>query len=214
MQIRNSAFKPARGYDWTPERIERLETTEVEQLRENAEKLGASAVVLMCDAALSARPRSGARRGRLSALPKAARHLVSRRKAFDARGAFLADADSGWSGVRKADGAIVMSLWAPGVVSNDGSCSTLLWAPNVHGSRPWSDTPAGTERLKHCKLALERGGGEGLLVHGEHYNGEAAEHNARTVHGADPEHVVHFRVEQRGEEYWAVWGAKALERAL
>jgi hypothetical protein len=26
--------------------------------------------------------------------------------------------------------------------------------------------------------------------------------------------VVHFQVEQRGAEYWAVWGAKVVDRPL
>jgi hypothetical protein len=207
MQIRKVVFKTGRAQDWTPERIERLATPEVQQLRENAERLGSEAVVAMCDAALQTRPKSG-RRGAAPALPKNARHLVSRSKAFQARGVYLPEADSSWSGVRKSDGTVVMSLWAPAIVSEKGGCSQLLWAPNVNGSRPWSDTPGGRERLEHCRLALQRGGAEGLLVHGQCLDGEVAEHNARSVHGADPERVVLFKVEQRGAEYWAVWGAK------
>ena len=38
--------------------------------------------------------------------------------------------------------------------------------------------------------------------------------NPDTMAGVDPELVVHFRVERRGDEYWAVWGAKANDRAL
>lgn len=214
MRMQKMAFKPARGQDWTPERIERLETPDVRQLRENAEKLGATEVVALCDAALSARPRTASARGRASPLPKRARSLMSRQKAFQVRGVVLHDGDSGWSGVRSADGVVLMSLWSPAIISSEGGCSQLLWAPNVDGSRPWSDTAAGQERLKHCKLALERGGGEGILVYGTQFDGEAAEHNARSVYGADPECVIQFKVEQRGAEYWAVWGAKAVERAL
>jgi hypothetical protein len=107
-----------------------------------------------------------------------------------------------------------MSLWAPAVLSSEGGCSQLLWAPNDDGSRPWSDSAAGQERLKHCKLALERGGAEGILVYGEHADGVLGEQNARSVYGADPERLVQFQVEQRGEEYWAVWGAKLLERPI
>ncbi len=209
-----AAFKPARGQDWTSERIDRLETPDVRQLRENAEKLGATEVVALCDAALNARPRTTTTRGRAGPVPKRARGLMSRQKAFQARGVVLHDAESGWSGVRNTDGTVVMSLWAPAVVSSEGGCSQLLWAPNTDGARPWSDTAAGQERLKHCKLALERGGGEGILVHGKHFDGEAAEHNASSVYGADPECVIQFKVEQRGAEYWAVWGAKAVERTL
>jgi hypothetical protein len=208
------AFKSARSHDWTAERIERLGTPELRQLRENAEKLGAAAVVALCDAALEGRPKPAARREAAGAVRKLARRLISRSKAFQARGVYLPPVDSGWCGVRKSDGAVVMSLWGPAIVSTDGSCSQLLWAPNVDGARPWSDLPAGRERLRHCKLALERGAGEGVLVYGEHFDGECAEHNARSVYGADPECVIHFQVEQRGAEYWAVWGAKVLERPL
>jgi hypothetical protein len=214
MQTGNMAFKSKRSPSWTPERIERLGTPDVRQLRENAERLGEAAVVALCDAALQSRPKTTAKRGAAGALPKAARHLISRSKAFQARGVYLSDTDSSWSGVRKSDGAVVMSLWAPTVVSSEGGCSALLWAPNVDGSRPWSDLAAGKERLKHCKLALERGGGEGVLVYGEQFDGDAGEHNARSVYGADPERVVHFQVEQRGAEYWAVWGAKVVDRPL
>ena len=213
MRSQNVAFKPARTRDWTPERIQRLDTSDVRQLRENAQKLGATEVVALCDAALDTRPRATAGGGG-SRVPKRARNLISRHKAFQARGVFLPEGESAWSGVRSADGTVVMSIWAPAIMSSKGACSQLLWAPGEAGAQRWSQTPAGQERLKHCKLALERGGGEGILVYGEQFDGESAEHNARSVYGADPERLVHFRVEQRGAEYWAVWGAKALERAL
>jgi hypothetical protein len=209
----DSAFKHRRGQDWTPERIERLETDEVRQLRTNADKLGIAEVVAACDAVLTGRPPAG-RRGAAHAAPKQARALLSRQKAFQARGVYLQGAESGWCGVRTTDGEVVMTLWAPAIVRSDGGCSQCLWAPNIDGSRPWSDGPGGQARLRHCRLAQERGGAEGLLVHGTHFDGEAAEHNARSVYGVDLAHVVRFRVEQRGEEYWAVWGAKAPERAL
>jgi len=208
------AFKSARSHNWTAERVERLGTPEVQQLRENAERLGDAAVVALCDAVLEARPKAGTKRAASPGARKLARRLISRSKAFQARGVYLADADSGWCGVRMPEGAVVMSLWGPAVVSSEGSCSQLLWAPNVGGARPWSDTAAGQERLKHCKLALERGACEGLLVYGEHFDGECAEHNARSVYGADPECVIHCRVELRGAEYWAAWGAKSPGRAL
>jgi hypothetical protein len=214
MRSQNVAFKPARTRDWTPERIQRLDTSDVRQLRENAQKLGATEVVALCDAALDTRPRATAGGGAGSRVPKRARNLISRHKAFQARGVFLPEGESAWSGVRSADGTVVMSIWAPAIMSSKGACSQLLWAPGEAGTQRWSQTPAGQERLKHCKLALERGGGEGILVYGEQFDGESAEHNARSVYGADPERLVHFRVEQRGAEYWAVWGAKALERAL
>jgi hypothetical protein len=214
VQAHNAVFKPPRSRDWTPEHIERLETADVQQLRENAEKLGATTVVALCDTALAARPNTVSRSAGAPGVPKQYGHLISRQAAFQARGVFSADVHSGWSGVRKADGMVVMTLWAAAVKVNAGRCSQLLWTPNVDGSRPWSDTPAGRERLRHCILALERGGAEGMLVHGEHFDGEAAEHNARTIYGVESERVVRFKVEQKGAEYWAMWGAKRAARAL
>jgi hypothetical protein len=211
MQVDKIGFRPRCRQDWTSERIERLQTAEVRQLRENAHHLGETEVVALCDAVLRARPRDTS--SRPVPASKRTRNLISRHKAFQARGVYLPHADSGWSGVRSADGAVLMTLWAPAIVESAGGCTQLLWGPNVGGSRPWSDSEAGRTRLRNCKLALERGGGEGIVVYGEHFGGEAAEHNARSVYGADPERVIRFKVEQRGAEYWAVWGAKALEPA-
>jgi hypothetical protein len=214
MHFGKHAFKSREAQEWTPERLARLDTAELRQLRDNAAGLGAAAVVALCDAALEGRPKARAKRGAAAVLPKRAHRLISRSKAFQARGVYLPEQESSWSGVRKSDGAVVMSLWAPAIARAKGGCRHLLWGPNVDGSRPWSDTLAGQERRAHCKLALERGAAEGLLVYGENFDGEATEHNARSVHGVDPEHVVSFKVEQRGEEYWAVWGAKAEARPL
>ena len=208
MQIRKSEFKPSRAHDWTRERIDQLSKQDLEQLRINAERLGETALAELCGEALKARPRTAAKR-RTGPGPRThARHLISRSKAFEARGVFLQDTRSSWGGVRKSDGAVVMSLWAGAVESNGGGCSLLLWAPNVEGSRPWSDMAAGKERLEHCRRALERGGAEGLLVYGERLDGHLPEDKARSVRGVDPETVIHFQVEQRGDEYWAVWGRK------
>lgn len=214
MQVAKSVFKPSRGREWTAERIAQLTTEELQRLRENAERLGAAEVLALCDAALEKRPRSGAGGRAAATSRKHGRNLISRAKAFQARGVYLPDSGGSWSGVRKSDGVVIMSLWASAVVSAGGSCSQLLWGPNLDGSRPWSDTPAGQERLEHCRLALAQGGAEGLLVYGEGLEGHLTEDKARSVYGVDPEVVVQLRVEQRGEEYWAVWGAKAIARPL
>jgi hypothetical protein len=108
--------------------------------------------------------------------------------------------------VRKSDGAIVMALWADAICSGEGECSYLLWAPNIGGARPWTDKAAGRERLEHCKRAVELGRAEGLLVYGRALDGQLPEDKAYTVHGVDAETVVSFKVELRGDEYWAVWG--------
>jgi hypothetical protein len=217
MQVGKTVFKPNRGSDWTPERIEQLSTQDIRQLRANAERLGEAAIVAHCDGALEVRRKPAAKRRAVAAAatpPKRPRNLISRGKAFQARGVYLPGVDSSWSGVRNADGVVVFSVWAAAVVSGEGGCSCLLWAPNIDGSRPWSDMPGGKERLEHCQLALRQGGAEGLLVYGEALDGHLPEEKARTVYGVDPQLVVQLRVEQRGSDYWAVWGAKANERPL
>lgn len=210
MQARPASFKPQRAVEWTRERIDALGKSEIEQLRANAQTLGETVVATLCEEVLRVRPRNVAKRGDAPAgSSKQRRRLISRAKAFEARGIFLQDARGSWSGVRKSDGVVVISIWASGIQSQDGGCSYLLWAPNVDGSNPWSDKPAGKERLEHCRLAHERGSAEGLLVHGERLDGHIPEDRARTVQGVDPETVVHFNIEQRGKEYWAVWGKKS-----
>ena len=214
MQVRKTvAFKPTRAQEWSRERIEQLSKPDIEQLRINAEGLGEAAIAALCDEVLKTRPKPAKRNG--TAGPKThARHLISRGKAFEARGVFLQDPRTSWGGVRKSDGAVVMSLWVGAVQSGEGGCSHLLWAPNVDGSRPWSDMAAGKERLEHCKLALKRGSAEGLLVYGDRLDGHIPEDKVRSVRGVDPETVIQFQVEQRGEEYWAVWGRKSAQEPL
>jgi hypothetical protein len=207
MQAGNVAFKGRRSSVWTRERIERLPQQEIEQLRTNAGTLGEDGVVALCDEALRILPKT--KRSATGKTAKA-RRLISRGKAFEARGVYLDDVRSSWGGVRKSDGMVVLSIWADAIKSRDGACNYLLWAPNVEGSRPWSDTASGQERLKHCRLAVEVAAAEGLLVFGELMDGFIPEDRARSVHGVDPETVVRFKVEKHGDEYWAVWGKKLI----
>lgn len=187
---------------------------EIRQLRDNAERLNKPEVTALCSDALAARPRPSART-RFAGSPRTrARHLIARAKAFEARGVYLQDARTGWGGVRKSDGAVVLALWADAIVSADGTCAYLLWAPNVAGARPWSDKPAGRERLDHCRRALQLGAAEGLLVYGEALEGFVPEDRAHAVHGADPEVVLALEVQARGEEFWAVWGRKKAQSSL
>ena len=214
MDAHRNAFKPSRTQEWTRERVEQLSKPDIEQLRANADRLGETAIVALCDEALNARPRgAGGRSGARVSRPGTKR-FISRSKAFQARGIYLPEVGNSWSGVRKADGVVVFSLWARGIVSGPEGCSCLLWQPNREGAQPWSDTESGKLRLEHCRLALAQGAAEGLLVHGEALDGYLPEHKARTVHGVDPEVVVHLTVQKRGEEYWAVWGAKAEQGSL
>lgn len=209
MQLRKAVFA-RRTVDWTKERIGQLSKQEIEQLRINAVALGEDSVVALCSEVLGEPRKPRGRRAAAggAAAPMKRRRLVSRRKAFEARGVMLNDVRTSWSGVRKSDGAVVISLWADAVGSAGGACSYLLWAPNVAGSRPWSDQPGGKERLEHCKLVLNGGRAEGVLVYGERLDGYLPEDRARSVHGVDPEVVLQLEVERRGEEYWAVWGRK------
>ena len=207
MQARTvAAFKTAGTQEWTLERLARLSKQEVEQLQENAERLGVAAVVELCTEALKTRPT--AKQAAAANPARTQRRLASRVKALGARGVRVDDTTS-WGGVRK-DGKLVFALWASAVHSADGGCSYLLWAPNVDAKRPWSDTSAGKERLEHCKLALGKEA-EGLLVYGERMVGEQPEQKARSIHGVDMDVVLLFTVEKRGDEYWAAWGKTAKE---
>ncbi len=208
MQPGKEAFRARRSAAWTRERVDNLSKQEIQQLRANAGNLGEQDIVTLCDEALRALPKGGGKRSAALAKTKKARPLISRGKAFEARGVHLDDARASWGGVRSSDGVVVMSLWADAVKLRDGACNYLLWAPNVNGARPWSDTPSGQERLKHCQLALEGAGAEGLLVFGERLDAYLPEERARSVHGVDPETVLRFKVEKQGDEYWAVWGKK------
>lgn len=189
---------------WTRERIDALVTADVKQLRVNAENLSEPEVMTWCDEVLLARPKGiAAAKGKAK---KGGKRLVSRSKAFELRGVYLQD--PGWSrgGVRKADGVVVMTVWAGDISSAGGGCSYRLWSPNVKGSCAWSDTPGGRERLEHCRLALERGEAEGLLVHGARIEGALPDDKAASIDGVDPEVVVRMRVEMRGKEFWGTWG--------
>lgn len=199
---------------WTVSRLGALSVQEIKQLLDNAERLNEPALVERCRAALrGARSSHRKQATKTESGPRTkARRLMARAKGFEARGVYLADARTSWSGVRKADGKVVMALWADAVESTDGTCRYLLWAPNLDGSRPWSDKAAGKERLEHCKRAVELGDAEGLLVYGVGLAAHLPEDKAHAIHGMDPETVLAFKVERIGEEFWAKWGKKATVR--
>lgn len=200
-------FKAPRSTEWTRERVESLESTELSQLLANADRLGETALAAECREILAARPRGGGR-ATANARTRQLRRLVPRSRAFSARGVWLADPRTSWSGVRKSDGVVVIALWHAAILTQGGTCHYLLWAPNVDGARPWSDSPPGRERREHCKLA-SGAEAEGLLVHGESLPGRLPEERARSILGIDMETIVRLRVELRGEEYWAAWGRAA-----
>jgi len=204
-------FKAPRTAEWTRERLEKLGKQDLLNLRDNAERLGEPELAALCGELAKKRPLTGPKSIGAAARPKAKspNKLLSREKAFGTRGVWLSDPRASWSGVRKSDGAVVMALWHAAVRTSKGACACLLWAPNTDGARPWSDSVAGRERLEHCKLAMEKDGAEGLLVHGETLEGRLPEDRAHTILGVDAETVIRFQVELRGEEYWASWGKKA-----
>lgn len=198
---------------WTAERIAKLSAQDIKQLRANAERLKEDELVALCAHALESAGR--ARGGPRAKTPRShARNLIARTRAFEARGVALHDPKTSWGGVRSSDGAIVMALWADDIVSAEGACRYLLWRPNKDGLRPWSDTPAGKERLEHCKRALAAGRAEGLLVRGQSLQGRLPQERAQSVYGVDPDTVLVFKVELRGADYWAVWGKAAAARRL
>ena len=173
---------------WDKEKIETLSTPELRQLLVNAEQLNEPDVAALCNQILDARPRGRASVRKMR--PNGVRRLMARGKAFEARGAVLSNRNWSRGGIRTEDGMVVVAIPFEEVKKADGANSFLLWAPNVEGSHPWSDKPAGQERLAHCLLAKERGEAEGLLVHDA---------------GVEAENPLHLKVEMRGEEYWATW---------
>jgi hypothetical protein len=211
MNREQQIFKRSGGQEWTAERVAQLSAQDIKQLRVNAERLNEPELVALCDEALkAARSPKTAPRG---AGPRTkGRRLIARTRAFEARGVWLQDPKTSWSGVRKSDGAVVIALWADDIAAADGGCNYLLWRPNADGARPWSDTSAGKERLEHCVRAMEAGRAEGLLVYGQALTGRLPQERAYSVYGVDPDTVIALKVEMRGAEYWAVWGKTAPRR--
>jgi hypothetical protein len=202
-------FKRTGAADWTAERIAQLGKQDIEQLRENALRLGEEDLATLCAQMLSSKPKASAKGDGPPAKTKKNLKLVARTKAFEMHGVHLLDPRTSWSGVRKHDGAVVIALWAAAIEARDGTCSCLLWAPSENGDRAWSDSGAGKERLEHCKMAVQKGGATGLMVHGERLADRLPEDKARSVHGVDSTATLAFTVEKRGDQYWAVWGKKA-----
>jgi hypothetical protein len=173
---------------WSRERIDKLSTVELRALLANAQRLNETEVAALCTAILDARPRGHAPAPR----DKRVRGLVTRAKAFAMHG--VSPRNRVWSrgGVR-TDGAVVMTMRVDDVQRASAAHACLLWGPNVGGSRPWSDSPGGQERLEHCRMALERGDAEGLLVYGD------------KSERVDAQTVLKLQVEKRDDEYWATW---------
>lgn len=178
---------------WSREQIDKLSTLELRALMANAERLNEPEVAAICSELLDARPRGhppARQRKRAADAPR----LVTRNKAFELNG--VAVSSRVWSrGGMAGDGAVFLALHADEVRQAGGAMSCLLWAPNADGSRPWSDSSGGKERLQHCRIAAVRGGAKGLLMHGK----------AGSADRVDAETVLELRIEQSGDEYWGTW---------
>ncbi len=185
---------------WSKEQIDTLSTPELRVLLDNAQRLKESEVAALCNELLDARPRGRApvRRERQAGQP---RRLVTRGRAFEMHGVQVRHRVWSRGGLR-SDGAVVLTVVANEVRKVGGVDSYLLWAPNNGDSKPWSDTPGGKERLQHCRIALERGAAEGLLIYGKRAAGAPPKDDGTSLGRVDADTVLSFRVEKRGDEYW------------
>jgi len=137
-------------------------------LRANAGNLGEQEVVTLCDEALRSLPKGAGKGSAVSAKNAKTRRLIARGKAFEARGVYLNDVRGSWGGVRSSDGMVVMSLWADAVqVARRARATICCGRRTWTGARPWSDTPSGQERLKHCQLASRAPAPKGCSCFGE-----------------------------------------------
>jgi hypothetical protein len=184
---------------WSKEQIDKLTTLELRALLANAERLKEPEVAAICNEILDARPRGRPPVRRDKHTPKASR-LVTRRKAFEMHG--VSPRNRVWSrGGIGTNGTVVLTVRADEVEKAGVQHSYLLWAPDIE----WAETPAGKERLEHCRIALERGAAEGLLIYGKRAAGQAPEDKSITAERVDAETVLSFQVEKRGEAYWATY---------
>ena len=88
MQVRNVPIKSGNTQDWTRERVERLTRQEMEQLRANAERLGETALADLCAELIKQARSENGKAAAAGRAPK--RRLISRAKAFEARGVYPA----------------------------------------------------------------------------------------------------------------------------
>jgi len=65
--------RPGRSAAWTRERIDLLTTPEIRQLRDNADRLGESEIVGLCEEILKVRPKTGSGLKSVKAAVKAKR---------------------------------------------------------------------------------------------------------------------------------------------
>jgi hypothetical protein len=209
MDMEIDVMQRGRIASWSKERIAKLSTLELRALLVNAERLQETEVAALCNQLLDARPhgRPPVRRDKHSG---EGRRLITRGKAFEKHG--VVPANRVWSrgAVRAENGSdgatertVVFLLRADEAHKTGALDSYLLWAPNVRNSHPWSDTPGGKERFEHCRIALERGVAEGLLIFGKRIAGAPLKDNGTSPELVDAGQVLRLTVEKRGKEYWA-----------
>jgi len=126
---------------------------------------------------------------RILALPNGA---LSRARFFQSQGVVLKSAVHSTSGIRHHDGIIVFAMAVVRVRFDAWGCSCLLWTVQDH----LVDDAGSTERLRHCRLALQQGVAEGFLL------GK----NSTPLEHAE---LLTFRVVRCAQEYWARWSQAA-----
>jgi hypothetical protein len=107
-----------------------------------------------------------------------------------------------WSrgGVR-TDGAVVLTMRVEEVQEAGARKACLLWGPGVGDP----DSPGAQERLEHCRIALERGAAEGLLVYGGATTATPTKRSGVRADRVDAQTVLKLEIEKRDDEYWATW---------
>src|SRR3990172_165689 len=114
MRASRKVLPPTRNLVWSKERIEMLSKQEIQQLPANAESLGAQDVLAMCDGGGRGSARSGSGKGGAPGKNGKARRLISRIRAFEARGVYMQDQRTSWGGGRESDGMGGVGLLAGG----------------------------------------------------------------------------------------------------
>jgi hypothetical protein len=199
-ELRGARILPrGRIAKWSKEQLDKLTTPEVRALMANAERLNEPEVAALCNDILCARPRGHAPARRHKDAP-AARTLVSRGKAFQINGVSLHSRTWSRGGIR-ADGAVLFAVRVEDVQHAEGASSCVLWAPDAADA----SSPAGQERLEHCRKALERGAAEGLMTYGRRAAGAVPDGKTDKSDRMDAATVLKLSVQMRGDAYWATW---------
>jgi hypothetical protein len=195
--------------NWTRERIEALSPGEIRTLGKNARERGALEVAELCEEVFQSKFKAAVSRHRPP--QREPSNQVTKAKAFEMRGVTLKNSRWSWGGIRPSDGMAVFTVWKHEIQETESGYEYVLWATNSDGSRPWSDSLGGRERQEHCKIAFAAGEGEGVLIYGEVPGRDLPAGTASKVTGADPFTVIRFKVEMRGDDYWAVWERKGTD---